>query len=135
MPKLFGLNALPVLVASIAFFLVGYLWYGVIFAEAWMTAEGLTKEDAGSPIWMVPGFIITLMQAIGLGLVLKWRNIAAPGPAAAAALVLWVVFALPFSLYAYVYMPAHDATLLFIDASHLLVGWVVAAAVLAVMKA
>lgn len=134
MPNLFGLKALPVLVASAAFFVVGFLWYGVIFTEAWMAAEGLTKEDAGSPLWMIAGFAISVLQVVGLGLVLKWRSISAIGPAIQAAAVLWLLFALPFSLYAYIYLPAHDATLLFIDASHLLVGWAVAAATLAVMK-
>jgi hypothetical protein len=37
-------------------------------------------------------------------------------------------------MYAFLYLPAHNATLLMIDASHLLVGWLVAAFALAMVK-
>jgi len=46
MPKL---NPAGIAIATVAFFLLGYLWYGFLFAEAWMAAEGLTEEDAGDP--------------------------------------------------------------------------------------
>lgn len=137
MPKIFGLNAIALLAASVAFYFVGFLWYGVIFSEAWMTAEGLTAEDAEgqSPIWMAGGFLITILQAIGLGLVLKWRNTDGLSAALTTSAMLWFFLALPFTSYAYMYLPRHDATLLMIDASHLLVGWLAAGAVLALMKA
>lgn len=137
MPKLFGLNSVAVLAASVAFFIVGFLWYGLIFADAWMAANGITKEMAEAdqnPSWMIGGFIITVMQVIGLGLVLKWKGAATLGDAVKTALLLWLVFALPFCLYAYFYSVAHSSTLLMIDASHLLVGWAVSAAVLSFFK-
>ncbi len=131
MPKL---NPVGVIAATVAFFVIGFLWYGVIFADAWMAAAGVTEEDAGSPVWMILGFVITLMQVIGLAFVLKWKGDAAPMAAATTAAILWALFALPFTLYGYAYMPAHSATLLMIDASHLLVGWVVSAVVLTLFK-
>src|SRR5690606_2545271 len=117
------------------FFIVGFLWYGLLFAEAWMAAEGLTEEDAGSSLWMIGGVVITIMQVFGIGLVMKWKGAASLQAAVMTAFILWLLFALPFTLYAYFYLPAHDATLLLIDASHLLVGWVASAAVLSLMKA
>jgi hypothetical protein len=134
--RIHGFNVLGVLAASVAFYFVGYLWYGLLFSEAWMAAEGVTAADVEgeSPIWMAGGFLITVMQAIGIAIVLKWRGASGVGKAAATASVLWLFFALPFSHYAYLYLPAHNATLLMIDASHLLVGWVVAAVVLALFK-
>lgn len=134
MPKLFGLSLVAVLVASVIFFMVGWLWYGVLFMEAWTAEMGLTEEDAGSPLWMIGGFIITVMQVIGVGLVLKWKNVADLGAAITTAVILWLVFALPFAAYGYLYNPAHSTTLLMIDASHLLVGWVVSAVVLSLIK-
>lgn len=134
MPKLFGLNLLGVLVASVAFFLIGWLWYGVLFVDMWMAEMGLAEEDAGSPLWMIGGFIITVMQVIGIGLAMKWKNAAGLNGAVMTAVVLWLVFALPFSAYGYLYSPAHSTTLLMIDASHLLIGWVVSAAILALIK-
>ncbi len=136
MPKILGLNLVAVLVASVAFFLIGYLWYGVIFQEAWMAAAGISAADAegDSPIYMAGGFLITVMQVFGIGLVLGWKGVADPVGAAKTALLLWLFFALPFTLYGYLYTPAHNSTLLMIDASHLLVGWVVSALVLRLIK-
>ncbi|MEE2691163.1 MAG: DUF1761 domain-containing protein [Pseudomonadota bacterium] len=138
MPKLFGLNIVAVLAASVAFFIVGFLWYGVLFEQAWLAASGITKEmvEAGdnSPVWMIGGFVITVMQVIGLALVLKWKGAASLGAAAKTALILWFLIALPFSCYGYFYSVAHSTTLLLIDASHLLVGWVVSAIVLSFFK-
>lgn len=137
MPRIFGLNLVAVLAASVAFYMVGFLWYGIFFSQAWMAAQGVTPEEAasGGPIWMAGGFLITIVQAVGLGLVIRWRGATSLAGAIGTAAVLWLVFALPFSLYAYLYLPAHNATLLMIDASHLLVGWVGAAALLALLKA
>ena len=135
MPKIFGLNLLGVLVASVAFFLIGWLWYGILFQEAWMAAEGIAADaaESESPVWMAGGFLITLMQVIGIGLVLKWKGASGLGAAVTAAVVLWFFLALPFCCYAYIYA-AHNSSLLMIDASHLLVGWVVSAALLALIK-
>lgn len=136
MPSLFGLKLVPVLLASIAFYFVGFLWYGVIFQQAWLAAEGITEADTqeGAAIWMAGGFLITIMQVIGIGLVLKWKGVAGLAGAVQTALLLWLFLALPFTMYAYLYNPAHNSTLLMIDASHLLVGWLAAAAVLGAMK-
>ncbi len=51
--------------------------------------------------------------------------------AAQTAAILWALFALPFALYDFVYLPSHNAAALAIDASHLLARWVAAAMVLA----
>ncbi|MBB5518288.1 DUF1761 domain-containing protein [Amphiplicatus metriothermophilus] len=138
MPKLFGLNVLAVLVASVVFYLIGWLWYGVLFKDLWMALMRVTEAEAAAssgPIWYVYGFVITVLQVIGIGLVMKWKNAAGLNAAVVTAVILWIVFALPFSGYAYVYSVAHSEKLLLIDAGHLLVGWVVSAAALALMKA
>jgi hypothetical protein len=133
MPKL----SLPgIIVASIAFFLVGFVWYGLAFQEAWMAAEGVSAADAegGSPVWMALGFFITVLQVIGLALVLRWKGVSSMADAATTAAILWALFALPLTLYDFAYLPAHNVTLLIIDASHLLVGWIVAAVALSFFK-
>ncbi len=133
MPKL---NPLAIIAASVAFFIVGFLWYGVIFSDAWMAAEGISKEaaEADSPAWMGLGLVITVMQVVGLALILKWKGVSGIPDAATTAALLWALFALPFTLYGFAYTPGHNSTLLMIDASHLLVGWVVSAVVLSLFK-
>jgi hypothetical protein len=133
MPKL---NLVGVIVASLVFYFIGILWYGLLFSDAWMTSHGLSEEGANneSPVWMVLGLVLTVMQVVGLAIILKWRGVAGPVAAATTAALLWLFFALPFNLYAFTYLTAHDATLFAIDASHMLIGWVVSAAILALFK-
>ena len=38
----------PVLAGALAFFVVGALWYGVIFGRAWQKAAGITDEQVQS---------------------------------------------------------------------------------------
>lgn len=133
MPKL----SLPgVLAATAIFWAIGFLWYGVFFNGAWMAAEGVTPADAEaqSPLWMAAGLLMTLAQVLGLALVLKWKGDYTMGAAAQTAAILWALFALPFALYDFVYLPSHNAAALAIDAGHLLAGWVAAAVVLARFK-
>ena len=40
-----SINILAVLVATLSTFLVGWLWYGPLFGNAWMNAVGLTEEQ------------------------------------------------------------------------------------------
>ncbi len=137
MPKIFGLNLAAVLAASVAFYFVGFLWYGLIFSDIWMAEMGIpasAMEEGQNPLWMVGGFVITVMQAVGIGLVLKWKSAANMNAAIMAALILWITIAVPFAAYGYLYGVAHSLTLFMIDASHLLVGWVVSAIILSLIK-
>lgn len=138
MPKLFGLSLIGVIAASVVFFIIGYLWYGVIFTDMWMTEMGISKADAEAdrnPMYMALGFVITAMEVIGIGLVMKWRNAMSLNGGVTTAAILWLLFAVPFCAYGYLYSLAHSETLFLIDASHLLVGWVASAVVLALVKA
>jgi len=40
-----SLNYLAILVAAIAYFVIGALWYSVFFGRAWIKAMGLKKTD------------------------------------------------------------------------------------------
>ncbi|NKB32406.1 MAG: DUF1761 family protein [Pseudomonadales bacterium] len=40
-----GINWLSVIVAAVSSFLVGGIWYGLVFSRAWMEAFNLTEED------------------------------------------------------------------------------------------
>ncbi len=137
MPKILGVNSLAVLVGSIAFYFVGFIWYGVLFQDQWMSSQGFRASDfagVNQTPYMVGGFLITAAQVVGLGLILKWRAAASPVEAVRAAALVWALIALPFAHYAYLYQPHHSPALLLIDASHLLVGWIAAALALSLLK-
>ncbi len=132
---MFGLKPIPVLAATLVFWVLGFVWYGVVFMNAWMAGHGIPVDQAGAfDIYMAGGILITLLQVMGLAFVLSWRNVSGIHEAVKTALTLWFFLALPIIMYAYLYLPAHNSTLLMIDASHQLVGWVVSAVILTVMK-
>lgn len=136
MPKLFGLNPIAIIAASIAFYFVGFLIYGVFFVDLWMQVEGVDPVDAqgADPGRLLLGFMITVPQVIGLGLVLKWRDIQNVAGAVVTALALWAVFGLMLMAYDTVYIPGYSAAGLFIDGLHILLGWLLASVVLTIIK-
>lgn len=65
-----GLNGYAVVLAAVLAFMFGWLWYGMLFSDAWLAAVGKSrgevKEEAPSPT----PFIISFIGLIIMGLVL-----------------------------------------------------------------
>lgn len=133
MPRIFGLNIIAVLVSAIALFFVGFLFYGVLFEDLWVGLQGFTEAqlleaNEHMAAGMLHGFIISLVTAIFIGLALKRFGADGMMPAIKGAVLLWAGFALTTLAYGFVY--AMQPFMLFVlDASHLLVGFIVVAAV------
>ena len=45
MPRLAGVHLLGLILAAVAIFFVGFIWYGLLFTEPWMNANGLFFAD------------------------------------------------------------------------------------------
>ena len=135
MPNILGLKLVPILVATLLFWMLGFLWYGVLFMDAWMAEHGMAAGEGGSfDIYMAGGILTTFMQVIGIGLILKWRGVSGIADGVKTVLLMWLLLALPFTMYAYLYQAEHSSTLLMIDGSHLFVGWLVTGIIHSVMK-
>jgi hypothetical protein len=133
--RVMGHNALAILAAAIAMYLLGFLIYGVLFGEAWQAATGYTKEELESGMSKMPiGFIIPILLAIGLSMVVKWRNQPGLMGGATAGLLVGIFFLIAERLYGYVYSPAGGETLLAIDAVHTILIAVVGGAILGAWK-
>jgi hypothetical protein len=151
MPKIAGVNLLGVVLAAVAMFFVGFLWYGVLFQEPWMNANGLffvdeTKQsmqwltadgiqsiagDAGpNPMIMLWGFVLSLVLAFGLGWHMKQKNISKVGTAALFGLWMGLLIGVPLMAYDTVYTPFGSLMGLFVDGSHTVVTFVAASVVL-----
>ncbi|MGE0354015.1 MAG: DUF1761 domain-containing protein [Gemmatimonadales bacterium] len=66
-----GINWLAVIVAAVATFILGGLWYGPLFGKAWMAASGVTEERArqGNPAVIFGlSFVLQLVAAIVLAM-------------------------------------------------------------------
>ncbi|MDZ7319271.1 MAG: DUF1761 domain-containing protein [candidate division KSB1 bacterium] len=66
------INYLAVLVAAIAAYFLGTLWYsGLMFGKPWRRALGKTKQELTSPtVPMLLGFVCIFITALGLALIL-----------------------------------------------------------------
>lgn len=123
------LNWLGIIVATVAAFFVGFLWYGLIFAERWMALTGVTDESGGDPMWMLLGLVQTFVTMVGLGWFIArdgapgWMNGLKIG------LIAGVCFALMTSAYGFIYQTS-PMGLLPIDWSHLLVVYALGGAII-----
>lgn len=66
-----SINWLAVLVAAIAAFAIGGLWYGPLLGKPWMRASGVTEEKARSANMAVIfglAFVLELVAAVALAM-------------------------------------------------------------------
>ena len=71
-----ALNFLAILVVTVVGFLLGGIWYGPLFGEAWLDAVGLKKEDIKpSHRPFVISFFSGLATAVVLGLLIQAAGI------------------------------------------------------------
>ena len=93
-------NYMHVLVAAIAAFALGALWYGPLFGKAWMKLAGITPQKMKS-MKMTPmqsmgiGFILTLLSSYILAHFVKYFSAASIGDASQLAFWLWLGFVVP----------------------------------------
>lgn len=134
---MFGLRPLPFLLAVIAFYLTGFVWFGLLFSDLWMKETGFTESDfeGQSPAWMAIGPVISFVTVLGIGKVLKWTGTTDLPDAMTKTLFLWLTFGVTAAAYDLVYDAQHSVPLFLIDASHFLVGWLLATVILIRMKA
>jgi len=55
---------LEVLIAAIAAFMLGFLWYSALFGKAWQRETGITNEQAQSGMGLTHGVSFLMMLAI-----------------------------------------------------------------------
>ena len=113
----------PVLAGTAAFFAVGALWYGVIFAKPWQRAAGLSDAQLKSGN-MALIFALTFAFEMLVAMVL-WHLLARTDPAPFVVMMMAVGFAvgvmIPSIGIKYVYL-RKPLALFLIDAGHFLIG-------------
>ncbi|WP_291845313.1 DUF1761 domain-containing protein [Maricaulis sp.] len=137
MPRILGLNPLAVLAAGIAFWMVGALFYGMLFADLWMGLWGSTDADIATmeeqmALSMGGGFIQCLLFAGCLGFALKALKADGLTSHIKWAVFLWAGFVLLAQAYGTIYA-LQPVLLLVLDGTHTLTGFVVMAALLTVL--
>ncbi|MDP1528572.1 MAG: DUF1761 domain-containing protein [Rhodoferax sp.] len=121
------LNWLGIIVATVVAFFLGYLWYGLIFAEQWIALTGVS-EEGGNPMWMLVGVAQTFVTMVGLGWFIARDGGSGWMHGLKIGLVAGVCFALMTSAYGFIYQTSAMG-LLPIDWSHLLAVYAVGGAI------
>lgn len=83
---LHSINWLSALVAALAGFVIGSLWYGPLFQKAWLRLAGITKEQgaqANVPLTFGGAYVLNFLGAVGLAVIMSPQRV---GPEKAGAL-------------------------------------------------
>jgi hypothetical protein len=95
-----------IVVAAVAYWLLGALWYGVVFSQRWMALEGITMEQARGMNPVLPyviTFVLNLLIAFVLAQLCLWRNTNTAARGAAVGVLMWIGIVGPIVFTTYMY--------------------------------
>ena len=99
-------NYLAIVVSAVAYWMLGAVWYGVLFSQRWMALEGITMEQAKSVNPVLP-YVITLVLNLLISFVLAqlclWRNANTAARGMAVGVLLWIGIVGPIVFTTYMY--------------------------------
>ncbi len=99
-------NYLAVFVSALAYWILGALWYGLLFNKPWMALEQMTAEKAGTMNPVLPyviTFVLNLLIAFVLAQICSWRSANTAARGAALGILLWIGFVGPVTFTTYMY--------------------------------
>jgi Protein of unknown function (DUF1761) len=95
-----------VIVCAVAYWLLGGLWYGVLFMQRWMTLENITEAQAQGLNRVLPyvvTFLLDVLIAFVLAQLCSWRNANTAGRGAAIGVLVWVGLVAPITYTTHMY--------------------------------
>ena len=99
-------NYPAVVVAAIAYWILGGIWYAVLFSKPWMALEHMTEEQVKSMNPVLPyliTFVLNILIAYSIAQICIWRNANTIGRGASVGVLLWVGFVAPITYTTYMY--------------------------------
>jgi hypothetical protein len=99
-------NYAAVFIAAVVYWLLGAVWYGVVFSKPWMALENITMEQAKSMNPVLPyviTFVLNLLIAYSLAQICIWRNANTAGRGASVGVLIWIGFIGPITYTTYMY--------------------------------
>lgn len=132
------INYLAVLVSAVVIFLLGGLWYSVLFSKQWVALQGRTMEDAkasggASAAMFIQVFICGLLTAWIMAIVIGFLPTLSLSRGLKLAVICWLGFAAATSYGTYLFSMKPKALWL-IDSSYNLVSFILAAAIITVWR-
>ncbi|HUL16515.1 MAG TPA: DUF1761 domain-containing protein [Terriglobales bacterium] len=99
-------NYLAIVIAAIVYWLLGGVWYGVLFSKSWMALENMTEAQAKSMnpfLAYVITFALNLLIAFVLAQLCLWRNATTVSRGAALGILVWIGFIGPITYTTYMF--------------------------------
>jgi len=99
-------NYAAVFVCAVAYWLLGALWFGLLFSRPWMALEHMTEEQARTMNPVLPyvvSFALNLLIAYLLSQICLWRNATTAARGAALGILLWIGLVGPITYTTYMY--------------------------------
>jgi surface polysaccharide O-acyltransferase-like enzyme len=99
-------NYVAVAVCAVIYWLLGGLWFGVLFSKPWMALEHVTEEQARSMNPVLPyvvSFLLNLVIAYALAQLCLWRNATTAARGASLGILVWIGFVGPITYTTYMY--------------------------------
>ncbi len=90
-----SINVWAVIVGGVAHWVIGALWYMVLFAKPWSKLKGIdanAEGDRSNPLLCFAALVIGVVMAAGLAVVLSLVGHPPIGISIAIALIVWVAF-------------------------------------------
>jgi len=99
-------NYVAVFVGALAYWLLGAVWFAVLFSKPWMALEHITPEQASGMNPIAPyiiSFLLNLVIAFVLAQLCAWRNANTAARGAALGILIWIGFVGPITYTTYMY--------------------------------
>jgi Protein of unknown function (DUF1761) len=99
-------NYAAVFVSALAYWILGALWYGLLFNKPWMALENISMESAKAMNPVLPyvvTFALNLLIAFVLAQICIWRSANSAARGAALGIFLWIGFLGPVTFTTYMY--------------------------------
>ena len=126
-------NYAAVIVCAVVYWLVGGLWYAVLFKKPWTALEGPAPTSVNPVLPYVVTFALNLLIAFVLAQICVWRNANTAGRGAAIGIILWMGIVGPVTFTTYMY-EGRPKELFAINEFYPLVGLCVMGAILGAWK-
>ena len=127
-------NYLAVFVAAVVYWLLGAVWFGVLFTKPWMQLEHISPEQAAamqgaaSAFPYVVSFVLNLLIAFVLAQLCSWRNATTAAKGASLGVLLWIGIVGPITYTTHMY-EMRPLNLFLINEGYVLVGLLVMGAI------
>jgi Protein of unknown function (DUF1761) len=99
-------NYAAVFVSALTYWILGAVWFGVLFSKPWMAFEHITKEQAQGMNPVLPyvvTFLLNLVMAFVLAQLCIWRKADTAARGAALGVLMWIGFLGPVTYTTYMY--------------------------------